>query len=214
MKDKEASVMKVKSHSLRYLVAVLTCFALCAMLLPSKASMQQPQSPRSYDDFIIRAYQGAYGRSPTCTERQNEYNNLVNAAASGTLLAESQRFVATLFETQASFNAQDYTTYLQTSEYNARNSQDMNDLDHLTAFVTDLYHAFLQREPDTDGLNFWVANAQNEGRKKVIIAFEVSIEFGDLVNQLFDGGPPSCCIRHSCPRYTYWDPDTCSCQPF
>jgi len=173
--------------------------------------MQQPQSPRSYDDFIIRAYQGAYGRSPTCTERQNEYNNLVNAAASGTLLHESQRFVAPLFETQASFDANDYTTYLQTPEYNARNSQD--DPSRLQDFVTDLYHAFLQREPDADGLNFWVANAQQEGRKKVIIAFEVSIEFGDLVNQLFDGGAPPCCIRRTCPRYTFWDPDTCSCQP-
>ena len=205
--------MRLKSRSLRYTVALLTCLAISAVLLPRTARMQQPQSPRSYDEFIIRAYQGAYGRSPTCFERQNEYNNLVNAAANGTLLAEAQRFVATLFETQASFNAQDYTTYLQTSEYQARNPQDMNDLSHLQSFVTDLYHAFLQREPDTDGLNFWVANAQNEGRKKVIIAFEVSIEFGDLVNQLFDGGPPSCCTPRRCPRYTYFDPDTCSCQP-
>ena len=205
--------MRLKSRSLRYTVALLTCFAVSAVLLPRTARMQQPQSPRSYDDFIIRAYQGAYGRSPTCIERQNEYNNLVNAAASGTLLHESQRFVATLFETQASFDAQDYTTYLQTSAYNARNSQDMNDTSHLTAFVTDLYHAFLQREPDTDGLNFWVGQAQNEGRKKVIIAFEVSIEFGDLVNQLFDGGTPSCCTFHTCPRYTYFDPDTCTCEP-
>ena len=205
--------MRLKSRSLRYTVALLTCFAVSAVLMPRTARMQQPQSPRSYDDFIIRAYQGAYGRSPTCTERQNEYNNLVNAAASGTLLHESQRFVATLFETQSSFDAQDYYTYLQTSEYNARNQQDLNDTTHLTAFVTDLYHAFLQREPDTDGLNFWVANAQNEGRKKVIIAFEVSIEFGDLVNQLYDGGAPSCCTFHTCPRYYYWDPDLCSCQP-
>jgi hypothetical protein len=204
--------MTLKSRSLRYTVALLTCLTISAMLLPSKASMQQPQTPRSYDDFIIRAYQGALGRIPTCLERQNEYNNLVNAAANGTLLAESRRFVATLFMTQSSYDDPNNFNYLQTSAYQARNPQDMNDLAHLQSFVTDLYHAFLQREPDTDGLNFWVANAQNEGRKKVIRAFEVSIEFGDLVNQLFDGGPPACCIRRTCPRGTFFDPETCSCS--
>jgi Domain of unknown function (DUF4214) len=206
--------MKLKSRSLmRYFVVLLTCLSLVALLLPMKASMQQPQSPRSYDEFIIRAYQGAYGRSPSCLERQNEYNRLVNAAASGTLLAEARRFVATLFMTQSSYDDPTLFNYLQTSEYQARNPQDMNDTAHLQAFVTDLYRAFLQREPDAEGLNFWVSNAQQEGRKKVIRAFEVSIEFGNLVSQLFDGGAPQCCIRRTCPRYTYFDFETCSCQP-
>jgi hypothetical protein len=198
---------------MRYFVVLLTCLSLTALLLPMKASMQQQQFPRSYDEFIIRAYQGAYGRSPTCIERQNEYNRLVNAAANGTLLAEARRFVATLFMTQSSYDDPTLFNYLQTSEYQARNPQDMNDLAHLQAFVTDLYRAFLQREPDSAGLNFWVSNAQQEGRKKVIRAFEESIEFGDLVSQLFDGGAPVCCIRRTCPRYTYFDFETCSCQP-
>ena len=207
--------MKSKSRSvMRYFVALLTCVAFIALLLPIKASMQQQQSPRSYDEFIIRAYQGAWGRSPTCAERQAEYNRLVNAAANGTLLAEARRFVATLFMTQSSYDDPTLFNYLQTPTYQARNPQDMNDLPHLQAFVTDLYHAFLQREPDADGLNFWVANAQNEGRKKVIRAFEVSIEFGDLVNQLFDSGPPPCstCTIRSCPRFMFFDRETCSCQ--
>ncbi|HEX8177997.1 MAG TPA: DUF4214 domain-containing protein [Pyrinomonadaceae bacterium] len=204
--------MTFKSRSLRYFMAVLSCLAISAVLLPRKASMQQPQSPRSYDQFIIRAYQGALGRTPTCLERQNEYNNLVNAAANGTLLAEARRFVATLFMTQASYDDPNNFNYLQTSAYQARNPQDMNDLAHLQAFVTDLYHAFLQREPDTEGLNFWVSNAQSEGRKKVIRAFELSIEFGDLVNQMFDGGPPSCCIRRTCPRGSFFDTETCTCE--
>lgn len=206
--------MKSKSRStMRYFVALLSCVALVAVLLPIKASMQQPQSPRSYDEFIIRAYQGAYGRTPTCTERQNEYFRLVDAAANGTLLAEARRFVATLFMTQSSYDDQTLFNYLQTSEYQARNPQDMNDTAHLQAFVTDLYNAFLQRPPDTDGLNFWVANAQSEGRKKVIRAFEQSIEFGDLVSLLFQGDAPVCCVRRTCPRYTYFDFETCSCQP-
>jgi Domain of unknown function (DUF4214) len=206
--------MRLKSRSfMRYFVAFLTCLSIIAILLPIKASMQQPQSPRSYDEFITRAYQGAYGRNPTCAERQNEYNQLVNAAASGTLLAEARRFVATLFMTQSSYNDPNNFNYLQTSAYQARNPQDMNDTAHLQAFVADLYRAFLQREPDTPGLNFWVANAQQEGRKKVIRAFEESIEFADLVSQLFDGGPPVCCIRRTCPRFMYFDFETCSCQP-
>jgi len=206
--------MKSKSRSvMRYFVALLSCVALVAVLLPTKASMQQAQTPRSYDEFIIRAYQGAYGRTPTCTERQNEYFRLVDAASNGTLLAEARRFVATLFMTQASYDDQTLFNYLQTSEYQARNPQDMNDTAHVQAFVTDLYNAFLQRPPDTDGLNFWVSNVQQEGRKKGIRAFELSIEFGDLVSQLFQGDAPFCCVRRTCPRYTYFDFETCSCQP-
>ncbi len=41
---------------MRYFVALLACLAFVGMLLPPKASMQQQQSPRSYDGFIIRAY--------------------------------------------------------------------------------------------------------------------------------------------------------------
>jgi hypothetical protein len=206
--------MRLKSRSfMRYFVVSLTCLSFIALLLPIRASMQQPQSPRSYDEFIIRAYQGALGRTPTCAERQAEYDRLVNAAANGTLLAEARRFVATLFMTQSSYDDPTLFNYLQTPAYQARNPQDMNDTAHLQAFVTDLYHAFLQREPDAAGLNFWVSNAQQEGRKKVIRAFEESIEFADLVSQLFDGGPPICCVRRTCPRYTYFDFETCSCQP-
>jgi hypothetical protein len=198
---------------MRYFVALLSCVALVALLLPIKASMQQPQSPRSYDEFIIRAYQGAYGRTPTCTERQNEYFRLVSAANNGTLLAEARRFVATLFMTQSSYDDQTLFNYLQTSEYQARNPQDMNDTAHVQAFITDLYRAFLQREPDADGLNFWTTNVQQEGRKKGIRAFELSIEFGDLVSQLFQGTAPQCCVRRTCPRFTFFDPETCSCEP-
>jgi len=207
--------MTSKSRSPRRAAALLACLAVCALLLPGTARMQEPQSPRSYDEFIIRAYQGAYERNPTCLERQSEYNRLVNATANGTRLAEARRFVATLFMTQASYDDPALFNYLQTSEYQARNPQDMNDVPHLQAFVTDLYRAFLQREPDQAGLDFWVSNAQNEGRKKVIRAFEESIEFGNLVSLLFDGGAPACstCIRRTCPRGMFFDFETCSCQP-
>lgn len=152
----------------------------------------QPQPARSFVDFINFAYQGAYGRSATCFEVQYEHSRLANADATGNRLAEARRFVATLFMTQSSYDAQDLTTYLQTSEYQQRNPQDNNDGAGLSSFIADLYWAFLQREPDAGGQCFWVNNACSEGRKKAIRAFEVSIEFGELVDHLYNSGAPSC----------------------
>lgn len=189
-------------------------FAACIVVLavsvvPSNAEAQSctlncsgltslpPQFPdaRSYDDFIIQTYVGAYGRFPTCAERLVEYNNLQNAAANGTLLAEAKRFVATRFMTQTSYNANDFTTYQQTTTYESRNTQFNNDRIHLESFVTDLYHAFLQREPDAGGHCYWSNDACNLGRKHTIRAFEVSIEFERLVQGLYDDGEPDCIIR-------------------
>jgi hypothetical protein len=152
-----------------------------------------PQSPpaRSFDQFVIRAYQAALNRTPTCTERRAEYFRLVNASGSSTdLNTEARRFVATLFMTQASYDVQDLITYRQTTAYQAINPQENVDRASIEAFVNDLYTSFLQRSSDPAGLCFWSNNVCQEGRKKGIRAFEVSIEFGDLTNGLFDGGPP------------------------
>jgi len=137
-------------------------------------------APRSYDDFVIQTYVAAYGRFPTCFERFVEYNRLQNAAASGTLLAEARRFVATRFMTPTSYDVNDFTTYQQTTAYEARNPQSNHDRAHLEAFVTDLYRAFLQREPDAAGHCFWSNDACSTLRKHTIRAFEESIEFGRL----------------------------------
>lgn len=152
-----------------------------------------PQSPpaRSFDQFIIRAYQAALNRSPTCTERRAEYFRLVNASGSNqTLNTEARRFVATLFMTQASYDVKDLVTYRQTTAYQAINPQENVDRASIEAFVNDLYTSFLQRSSDQAGLCFWSNNVCQEGRKKGILAFEESIEFGDLTNGLFDGGEP------------------------
>ncbi len=161
--------------------------------LKSPITIAKASVSKSYADFITAAYIGAYGRYPDCaTELQPEYDQMVYAASSNALLAECQRFVATLFETQASFNVQDLTTYQQTAEYEARNSQSFTDIDHQRAFVTDLYEAFLQRAPDYDGREFWTNDVMVEGRKKGIIAFEVCGEFSDLVSSLYAGDRPDC----------------------
>jgi hypothetical protein len=186
-------------------VAVLVILAV--PFLPSPALAQScdqscdglttlpPQNPpaRSFDDFIQEAYLGAYGIQATCDERLNEFAALSSAASNGVLLAEARRFVATLFETQTSYT--DGTSpYTQTDEYEALNSNSYTDRPHLQAFVTDLYEAFLQREPDDGGLCFWTNQACTDPahRRHVIQAFVESDEFGNLVNNLFVGTAPSC----------------------
>jgi Domain of unknown function (DUF4214) len=149
---------------------------------------EQYPPARSYDSFIIQAYQGAYGRFPTCFERYIEYNNLVNAAARGALLSEASRFIATLIMTQASYDVKDLITYRQTNEYQARNPQERVDRTSIESYIADLYRAYLQRAPDLAGQCHWSNDICSLGRKKGVIAFEVSPEFGRVVAGLFDDG--------------------------
>jgi Domain of unknown function (DUF4214) len=180
-----------------------------------------PQPPaRSYDDFIVQAYIGAYGAAPSCTQRLSEYNRLVlNSGSHDSLKTEARRFVATLFMTQTSYDSTDPNNYLQTTRYQPLNPQDCDDRPHRRAFVADLYQAFLQREPDQAGHCVWSnevclkrVNHNINGRKEVIRAFELSIEFDRLVQGLIDTGPP--CCPTVCPRGTFFNPETCSCEDF
>ncbi len=191
-------------------------FLLLLMLLPLQSSWAQtactfslggcqcncdglsgspPQNPpaRTYDSFIIKTYTGAYGRIPLCLERQDEYWNLVGASySSAALLEEAKRFVSTRFETQASYDTPGINPsgYTQTPAYEQRNPSWKTDRMSLEAFVGDLYKAFLQRPPDLAGQCFWTNSVCTHGRKQGIEAFKVSIEFGNLVNGLFDSGEP------------------------
>lgn len=145
---------------------------------------------KSYEDFIRAAYEGAYGREPDCTsELQPEYDNLVYAANNNMLLSEAQRFVSELFITADSYNG---GAYQQTAEYEARNPASATDFNSRQAFVTDLYHAYLQREPDADGLAFWTQGVADNGRRNTIQAFVVCTEFAQLVSQLYAGTRPTC----------------------
>src|SRR5213593_2499543 len=100
---------------MKRILAVAILAVLAVALVPSEALAQCVQncdglttdpphdSPaRSYVDFINLAYSGAYGRFPTCEERESEYYALVYAASTGNITAEARRFVATLFMTQNS----------------------------------------------------------------------------------------------------------------
>jgi Domain of unknown function (DUF4214) len=160
--------------------------------MPGRVVFADPTTPRSYAEFINNAYMGALGRPANCTEAQAEYDALVSAASAGTLNREARRFVSTLFETQTSYFTPNLTTYCQTPEYEALNPASCNPLigTGLGNFLTDLYQAFLQREPDISGFNFWMNN--NNGRKHLILAFEDSGDFTTLVSNLFQGTRPSC----------------------
>jgi hypothetical protein len=236
--------MSVNLRSMRRSLALVSCltFLLAAMPAPTvEPALAQscpacttdlencdglpgiplPEPPaRSFDDFIVRAYLGAYGALPTCAQRSLEHSRLVSSSGSfESLKAEARRFVATLFMTQTSYSSTDPNNYLQTTRYQSLNPQDCDDRPHRRAFVADLYQAFLQREPDQAGHCFWSnevclkrVNFGINGRKNVILAFEESIEFDRLVRGLFDGGAP-CCPR-SCPRGTFFDPETCNCESF
>lgn len=189
-------------------VAIVAVLAVPVLAFGQQCSSEScpsgdpPHTPdsRGYSEFITLAYEGAYGRSATCLELQREYTKLATAAGNGTLNAEARRFVATLFMTQTSYNDSDLNVYTQTFAYNAVRPMSPNDRPALTLFIADLYRAFLQREPDAGGQCFWTNDAcgnttAEASRKHPIRAFEESIEFGDLVNGLFDDGAPDCCIR-------------------
>ena len=187
------------------------CPVGCQQFSCDPGSPPQTPSARSYDDFVRQAYVGAYGRLATCAERQAEVGLLEDAAAGGTVPAEAARFVSTLFETQGSYDVQDLCTYTQTSAYDQRNPQSNTDRTSIESFVADLYRAFLQREPDAPGQCFWSNDVCAEGRKKGIIAFVASIEFGSLVGGLYDSGPV--CCPHHCPPGYFWDCDFGYCVP-
>ena len=165
---------------------------LTPLSMPGRIASADPNIPRSYAEFINGAYLEALGRLPSCTEAQAEYDALVSAASAGALNQEARRFVSTLFITQATYNVPNLTTYCQTPEYESINPASCNASigTGLGAFLTDMYQAFLLREPDTPGFNFWLNN--NNGRKHLIHAFQESIEFGTLVSNLFQGNRPSC----------------------
>jgi hypothetical protein len=198
------------------LVSVLL-FIWALLLMPGLAGRHAPLSvrgsiasadastPRSYVEFIDGAYFGALGRFPTCYEEQAEYDALASATSTGNRLGEARRFVSTLFETQASFNDPG-GTYCQTTDYEARNPAfcDPRINSQSAGFITDLYGAFLLRQPDQGGFNDWMDTIPDNGRKVVLNGFRDSTEFGIIVNALFAGERPICVIE--CPDC---DPEPC-----
>jgi YD repeat-containing protein len=123
------------------------------------------------DQFARDFYQGALGAQGPGGEVQDWTSQLSQAQGDAQLLAVAQALGAHVFNSQA---------------YAARNRGDAD-------YVSDLYRAYLQREPDQSGLNFWTGQIGVCGtdqqcraakRLEVRVAFGGSGEFGEKVRAL------------------------------
>jgi hypothetical protein len=68
--------------------------------------------------------------------------------------------------------------FFNSSEYLNKNTS-------ATVFVTDLYHTFLQREPDSAGLSYWVGQLACLTRNMLITQFAYSNEFKQFMTNSF-----------------------------
>jgi RHS repeat-associated protein len=115
--------------------------------------------------FVKNLYYNALARDPSANELQQQMDTLAQAGVQGEaqLLTTARSIARGLF---------------QSSEYIARGRTDPQ-------YVTDLYNAYLQRGPDTSGLNFWVSNTQANGRAATLNAFDVCTEFATLASTVY-----------------------------
>ena len=109
------------------------------------------------EDYVRNFYQSALNRQPNSTELNSALSDLRSAYAQG----QSQFLTAMQNLGQSLFTS---------TEYVNRNRTD-------SEFVTDLYHAFLYREYDSQGLAYWVSVTPTNGRPNIILAFEWAPEF-------------------------------------
>jgi RHS repeat-associated protein len=131
---------------------------------------------KSIDQFIKDFYQGALGREPNSGELDYWTTRLTQAQGRGVraLIGAAQDLGNTLFNS---------------TEYANLNTTD-------TQFVTDLYEAFLQRTPDTSGLNYWVSVTPTNGRSNIRLAFAVCPEFAQNVAALCPGTTTSANLKY------------------
>jgi hypothetical protein len=115
---------------------------------------------------LVREYYLAIlGREPDQAGWDYWSNQICHIESLGIYIGEG-------FQSEARF-------FFNSQEYLAAGKND-------AAFVTDLYHAFLQREPDAGGLAYWV-DQLNQGltRNMLITAFAYSNEFTAYLANIF-----------------------------
>lgn len=156
-------------------------------------------------NYVPQAWAGVLAHSPNDDEWAYWTNRMSNAIPQGQALAlgEAKALNHSLFYSQ---------------EYIARNRTDAE-------FLADCYVAYLLREPDAGGFNYWLAAMQNDyaegrnGRDHLIRAFEESAEFGQVVSRINSPEappPPALCDDTQQITDCYnaggtWTTDTCSC---
>lgn len=131
-----------------------------------------PQSgcTRGPEQFLRTFFEMSLARPPHADELSYWMNEFAAAQSQGALLTTAQNLGYTVFES---------------SEYAGRGRSNRE-------FVYDCYRAYLQRDPDQSGWDFWTANADSVGRVPTLVAFAVCTEFNDLVSGIcnvatFDG---------------------------
>lgn len=134
----------------------------------TRAKAMRPQTaagPKTVDQFVADFYQGALGRQPNVVEAPQWSNALAQSQAQGLsqLITTGKSLGYMLFQSQ---------------EYINRGRSDRD-------YVYDLYKAWLQREPDQSGWDFWTGGVSRDGRAAVLEAFAVCGEFQDLLAALY-----------------------------
>lgn len=133
-----------------------------ALKKASAALTLQSGCTRGPEQFVRTFYESALARPPHADELTYWMDALAQAQSLGTTLAAAQSLGNTLFQSQEYANR-------------GRSNRD---------FVYDCYKAWLQREPDQGGWDFWTGQADVNGQPAVLLAFVVCGEFNDLVNAL------------------------------
>lgn len=121
---------------------------------------------KSVEQFVRDLFQSSLGRQPDGNELSYWANTLTGAQGQAQLIAAAQNLGNSLF---------------QSPEYAARSRSDYD-------YVYDLYKAFLQREPDQGGWDFWANNVAQYGRDGALNAFGTSQEFQNFVASLCTAG--------------------------
>lgn len=114
------------------------------------------------EQYVRNFYLKALNREPTSTELQNRLSTLQTAYAQG----------PTQFLTAMQNLGTDIFT---SSEYNEPNN---------TEYVKDLYRAYLFREGEQSGVDFWVPIVGTHGREHVRNGFAWSVEFNVKANAI------------------------------
>ncbi|HZW08046.1 MAG TPA: S8 family serine peptidase, partial [Phycisphaerales bacterium] len=142
---------------------------------PTRPKEVVPQSQlytcwKATDQFVGDFFQGALGRQPSAGERQEWTNRLTQAPTEALLTAESKALGSAVFNS---------------AEYAARNP-DLQQYADARQYVGDLYRAFLQREPDQAGWEYWTNNTLTHGRAQILADFDGSPEYYQKVLRLCD----------------------------
>jgi hypothetical protein len=115
----------------------------------------------TFEEFTFQSFDGALRRSPDVTEHGDWTTDLETAYATGAaaMLAEASAKVRGLFESA------EYASVATTDD----------------RFVTDLYKAYLGRDPEVGGKTFWLGELTSTSRPHLLDAFEDAIEFHSRV---------------------------------